>query len=225
MSHNIILQHYCGNPSELERSSFESVKSYAYRLGADYELLGGKPFSEAATLPTQKLYLLDQYFDAYDNVCLLDSDMFPIAGLEDSVFDLPGEKIGKYASHDQTMHYVCWSNHVGYAHLDYAYVSGSIYVLSRDLRIRLREHLDNFPWDHGHESNWQHDDEWAFHWLCWQAGVTKNRPSIPYEWSTCSFNLDKTPNAKLIHIRDHHETRPPTGKLEVFRKLRSSGII
>jgi len=41
---NIILQHFDGNLRPLDELSIENIKAYAKMVGAEYELIRGKPF-------------------------------------------------------------------------------------------------------------------------------------------------------------------------------------
>ena len=87
---NIILQHFDGNLRELDHLSIENIKQYAKMVGAEYKLITGKPFNKSLTAPCQKVYMIEKEFDVYDNVLMLDIDMFAPKGMTENIFDLPG---------------------------------------------------------------------------------------------------------------------------------------
>ena len=69
---NIILQHFDGELRELDKLSVENIKKYAEMVNADYELVTGKPFRKHLTSPCQKVFMLDEKWDKYDDVLMLD---------------------------------------------------------------------------------------------------------------------------------------------------------
>ena len=75
---NIILQHYTGEPGELERLSIANISDYASRIGAEYKLVQGNVFRKTLTAPCQKMYMLDPVWDEYDYVVMMDIDMFAV---------------------------------------------------------------------------------------------------------------------------------------------------
>ena len=91
---NIILQHFDGELRELDQLSISNIKDYAEMVGADYRLVKGKPFRKHLTAPCQKVYMLDKEWDEYDNVLMLDIDMFAVKGMQINVFNEKG--IGLY---------------------------------------------------------------------------------------------------------------------------------
>jgi hypothetical protein len=99
---NIILQHFDGELRELDYLSIKNIKQYAQMVGAEYELVKGKPFNKNLTAPCQKVYMINQVFDAYDNVLMLDIDMFAPKGMTENIFDLPG--VGLYHTVQQRLH-------------------------------------------------------------------------------------------------------------------------
>ena len=54
---NIILQHFNGDLRPLDKASIANIKEYAKRIGADYELITGRPFRKHLTDPCQKVYM------------------------------------------------------------------------------------------------------------------------------------------------------------------------
>ena len=102
MSKNIILQHFDGKLRELDELSIENIKKYSDMVGADYELVRGKPFREHLTNACQKVYMLDSVYDKYDKVLMVDIDMFAPKNMFTNVFKVPG--IGMYNVTQQMLH-------------------------------------------------------------------------------------------------------------------------
>jgi len=88
MIKNIILQHYNGKPKELEKLSFENISNYAELIGADHKVIGGKPFNENLTNPCQKVHCISEEWDDYDNVLMLDPDVFIRKNLTENISKL-----------------------------------------------------------------------------------------------------------------------------------------
>jgi hypothetical protein len=77
MSKNIIMQHYEGAtiPEEI-LASVENIKTYASKCDAEYKLLTGYPFSKRLNFICQKLAVLNEEYDEYDNIVIVDTDMY-----------------------------------------------------------------------------------------------------------------------------------------------------
>ncbi len=84
-----------GNLRPLDKLSMQNMAQYAKMVGAEYELVIGKPFREHLTGACQKVYMLDERYDAYDKVLMVDIDMFAPKGMTENVFELRG--VGLYA--------------------------------------------------------------------------------------------------------------------------------
>ena len=136
---NIILQHYDGELGELEKLSVENIKGYAHLLNSDYRLVTGKPFRDWLTRPCQKVYLLDEEFDKYDNVLMLDPDMFVPKNMRIDIFTQRG--IGLYVLVQRTLHRRLVKSHPNLARMDIPYWGGAIYKMDRNTRKKLRMHL------------------------------------------------------------------------------------
>ena len=65
---NIILQHFDGELRELDKLSIDNIRNYADMVGAEYQLITGKPFRKHLTSPCQKVYMLDKCWDKYEDV-------------------------------------------------------------------------------------------------------------------------------------------------------------
>ena len=89
---NIILQHWNGTKTFWVVKCENSIRKYADDIDADYELLSGFPmgdwfpnFNTKPWLVVQKLFMLNEKYDEYDNVLLLDMDML-YTGVIDDIF-------------------------------------------------------------------------------------------------------------------------------------------
>ena len=75
---NITLQHFDGELRPLDRLSIQNIKEYANMVGAEYQLITGKPFRKHLTSPCQKVYMIDEVWDKYNDVLMLDIDMLSL---------------------------------------------------------------------------------------------------------------------------------------------------
>ena len=79
---NLIVQHWCGDFPQWTSMAEQTIRKYAKAINSEYLLLKDYPMmdivkqkQEKPWLILQKLYVLSQKFDSYDNVLLLDMDM------------------------------------------------------------------------------------------------------------------------------------------------------
>ena len=88
---NLIYQYWDGNVTASCRAGVAAMKIYADRIGADYLFeenprfvtnLGGYSPHYGSFKP-----IFDASFDKYDNVLFCDTDIFPVDGLTESIFD------------------------------------------------------------------------------------------------------------------------------------------
>ena len=63
---------------------------YADMIDADYKLIRGKPFRQNLTNACQKVHMIDEEFDEWDNVLMLDIDMFRPRNMSANVFEEKG---------------------------------------------------------------------------------------------------------------------------------------
>lgn len=216
---NIILQHYTGEPGELERLSMANISDYANRIGAEYKFVQGDVFRKSLSSPCQKLYMLDPIWDDYDYVAMMDIDMFAVNGLEENVFtDING--IGLFTDYTKGVLNSCAARHPFLADKNYAYWGGCLWRLSRDVRKTLRQHIRE------HELiqfSGNFEDEGIMHRL---AVLAKMKPDpIPQRWSQCSY-LPNPEKAAIIHVRTKvTPVGPKRSKLENYMSLRDQGVI
>ena len=96
---NLIYQYWQGPMKSGVVYSTELMKAYADRIGAEYRFdhnitIAGKVVNVPIYYEPANPLVSDE-FDVYDNVALVDIDVYPVDGLTDSMFDLlDGEDAG-----------------------------------------------------------------------------------------------------------------------------------
>jgi hypothetical protein len=217
---NIVLQHYTGTPGELEKLSIDNISKYAERIGADYQFIQGDVFRKGLSAPCQKLHMLDEKWDEYDGVVMMDIDMFAVNDLQENVFtDISG--IGLFTEYTVGVFQSCRNRHPFLCDPQYAYWGGCLWRLPnkefrQKFRAEIREHeLIQFSGNY--------EDEGIMHRL---AVLTKTKPDpIPRRWSQCSY-LPEPEKAAIIHIRTKITPQgPKRTKIENYRYLNEKGII
>lgn len=221
---NIILQHFDGELRPLDKLSIENIKTYAEKVGAEYKLITGRPFRKHLTSPCQKVYLIDKEFDDYDDVLMLDIDMFVPKDMNENVFDVPG--IGLYADTQKRLHSRLAQIHPLQASLFSPYWGGAIYKLDRESRIKLRSGLGgNESWMDAYNKAYTYEDEGIMHTLAFKTGFSPKNPYMDNKWCQCSF-LPNPEKAGFIHIRTKiTPTGPKREKIENYNELVDKGII
>ena len=221
---NIILQHYTGELGELEKLSQENIKKYAEFCGAEYQLVQGDVFKEGLTAPCQKMHMLDEKWDAYDIVVMLDIDMFTRKGLTENIFtDVKG--IGMYADVQKYLHKKIYNNFPHLLDLRYAYWGGAIWRLTKEQRINLRQHINMKELE---TFNGGFEDEGMMARLATLAKISVDEEVLPgnFDWCHCSYR-EGIENSKMIHIRRKitPARRPQREKIENYRALVERGLI
>jgi len=169
----------------------------------------------------QKLHMLDEVFDQYDIVVMLDIDMFTRKGMEEDIFDEEG--VGMFVGCHVNIFKGLQRKQPTLTDPNYPYWGGSIYRLDRDLRQTLRKHI-RFDEIKKFSGQGQFEDEGAMHRLVTLAQV--HPPNLPGRlWSHCSFEPGIEHSA-IIHIRTKIK---PKGlkrfKIENYRDLVKRGLI
>ena len=221
---NIILQHFDGELRELDQLSISNIKDYAEMVGADYRLVKGKPFRKHLTAPCQKVYMLDKEWDEYDNVLMLDIDMFAVKGMQINVFNEKG--IGLYEEVQKRLHNKIAHTYPMIANINTPYWGGAIYKLDKKTRQLLRKELGgNEGWMLHYNQLYHFEDEGIIHSLAFKSGFNPKNPYLDKRWCQCSF-LPNPENAGFIHIRTKiTPSGPKREKIENYRELVSKGIL
>ena len=222
---NIILQHFDGDLRPLDEKSVENIMAYADMVGAEYRLFRGKPFRKHLTSPCQKVHMLDEEWDEYDQVLMLDIDMFAPKGMTENVFDLEG--IGLYADTQKMLHRRLATQYPMIANLDAPYWGGAIYKFDKKMRQRLRQHLGkNEGWMNNYNKPYHFEDEGIIHTLALYEGLKHEyRYILEQRWCQCSF-LPNPEKAGFIHVRTKiTPSGPKREKIENYNSLVEQGII
>ena len=218
---NIILQHFDGELRDLDKLSLINMKKYAAMIGVEHKLITGKPFKSHLTGACQKVYMIDEEFDEYDTVCMVDIDMFAPVGMKENVFEVEG--IGLYAEVQQMLHRRI--SHDLYGSIDHPYWGGAIYKMDKKTRQHLRKGLGVDRWMDQYNRTMNFEDEGIMHGL---AVLTNFKPKTPYmdrKWCQCSF-LPNPENAGFIHVRTKITPQgPKRTKMENYQALVEKGIL
>jgi len=219
---NIILQHFDGELRELDKLSIDNIKKYAAAIGADYELIRGKPFREHLTGACQKVHMLSDHYDQYDQVLMVDIDMFAPKGMFTNVFGVEG--IGLYAGTQQMLHRKI-ANTAGGSML-YPYWGGAIYKMDLPTRKILREQLGgDESWMDQFNEAYKFEDEGIMHILAKKANFQPEKPYMHQRWCQCSF-LPNPEKAGFIHVRTKITPQgPKKEKIENYYDLKVKGIL
>lgn len=214
---NIILQHFDGELRPLDKLSIENIKEYAKMVGAEYRLITGKPFREHLTSPCQKVYMLDEEFDKYDKVLMLDIDMFAPKSMKENVFNVPG--IGLYEEVQKRLH-----KELG--NPKHPYWGGAIYKMDLHTRQTLRSGLGgDESWMLKYNQPYKFEDEGIIHELCVRTNYQPMIANMERKWCQCSF-LPNPQNAGFIHIRTKvTPTGPKQEKIKNYQALVEKGIL
>ena len=221
---NIILQHFDGDLRPLDKLSIENVQKYAKKVGAEYKLITGKPFRKHLTSPCQKVHMIDEVWDKYDNVLMLDIDMFVPKNMPINIFHRDG--VGLYAETQQKLHYRLSQSYPMQSSIAHPYWGGAIYKLSKKLRRQLRAGLGgNESWMNPYNKLYHFEDEGIMHTLAWKAGISIEGTILDRKWCQCSF-LPNPEKAGFIHVRTKiTPTGPKREKIQNYNELVSQGII
>ena len=93
---NIIYQYWKGPLKSGVVASHKEIKKYAERIGAEYRF--DRDIEIASKTVDVPIYyepanpLVDDSFDEYDNVMLIDIDVFPVEGLTENIFNVLDEE-------------------------------------------------------------------------------------------------------------------------------------
>ena len=217
---NIILQHWTGELDELAKLSSANIKKYADKVGAEYRLLRGDVFRPSLAPQCQKLFMLDESLDEYDNVVMLDMDMFTRKGMQQNIFEVEGCGL-----HENMQWGLCKKLRYLYPHLGnrkYSYWGGAVYKLDREMRQRLRQHIRE---DEIIQFNDQFHDEGIMHRLAVLEKI-KGHYFADDRWSF-SFG-ENTERVAIIHLRPRRlidGNKVLVGKVPHYHYLVDKGLI
>jgi len=222
---NIILQHFDGELRELDKLSKNNIMKYADQCAAEYELVKGKPFRKHLTSPCQKVFMLDEKYDEYDDVLMLDIDMFVPKNMKVNIFDQVG--VGLYNPIQQRLHSKLVNKNPFQGSMDTPYWGGAIYKMNRKLRQKLRAGLGgNEGWMNAYNQPYQWEDEGIFHTLAFKTGLRINQDQMLHpKWCYDNY-LDYPQYAGMIHIRTKITPQgPKQEKIKNYQALVDKGIL
>lgn len=220
---NLILQHWDGKINDLTQLSVDNIRDYAHSLGADHQFITGQPFQYGLTSPCQKLVMLDERWDEYDTVVMMDPDMFVRKNIDRDIFrDETG--VGRHHGIQETLVRNLARRFPLLGDPRYAYWGGSIYRLERDMRIKLREQI---RYNEVTQFSGNYEDEGIMHRLAVLAGV-KNDPANYLTrdmWNKSSFEED-VEDSYIVHIRTKIvQGGPKQPKIDNYKALVEKGLI
>lgn len=219
----IILQHWAGELNELTKLSSANISRYAKWCGAEYRMLRGAVLHSEVSPQCQKLFMLDESFDEYNMVVMLDADMFVRKGMNQNVFkDVKG--VGRHTKFQTRRFKALQRKFPKLTNPQYPFWGGAIYRLDLDIRQRLRKHINikeliQF-------SNSAFHDEGAMHRLATLANFHIKAPYISGPYWDCGSYENDLEKASLIHIRTKIAPKGPgQPKMTNYKDLVKRGLI
>tara|TARA_R110002153_G_scaffold29392_1_gene90244 strand:- start:705 stop:1319 length:615 start_codon:yes stop_codon:yes gene_type:complete len=202
-----------------------NMQEYAKLVGADYELVTGRPFRRNLTGACQKVHMIEEKYDAYDQVLMVDIDMFAPIGMTENIFDLQG--VGLYADTQVMLHRKILGHAPMFSSANHAYWGGAIYKMPKPLRMKLRRHLGgDESWMLPYNKAYQFEDEGIMHTLAMLSGI-RHTPEqyLARKWCYCSF-LPEVEKAGFIHVRTKITPQgPKREKIDNYNALVAEGIL
>ena len=224
---NIILQHWTGNLGELEERSKANIEEYAKFCGAEYSLVRGDVFRKGMTAPCQKLIMLDEQFDEYGTVVMMDIDMFTRKGMTKNIFT-DDNGIGRHYNIQESLVRNLKRRFPDLGDPAYPYWGGSIYRIEKEVRQRLREEIDESEIK---RFSGNYEDEGIMHRLAVRARMEVNDNTYLDKdmWNRSSFE-ENVGEGHIIHIRQKIKNTPGRrsprqSKILNYRKLVHEGIL
>lgn len=215
---NILLQHWhTAHLPEIVRLSAQSMREYAAHIGAEWRMMISHPWDKRLTPPCQKCYLLHENLDDFDWVVMVDADMFPRSGLIESIFD---DVIG-YGIHHPSAHQRVARQLPNLITPTSHFYGGAVYRFPLTIRQLMRAHY-RFEEAIQFNERGKGEDESIISRLATLARI----PPLYFgqEWAWASY--DPHPEkGKFIHVRHHDGKGHRVDKMDVYRDLKSRGII
>ena len=219
---NIILQHWSGHIDSLTQMSIDNIKEYSEFCGADYRLMTGDCFHPRLSSPCQKVVMLSEQFDEYDNVVMMDADMFTRTNLNKNIFNESG--MGRHWGIQDKLVENLQRRFPLLGDPKYPYWGGSIYKFDRETRKLLRSHLEVHEFS---QFDGNYEDEGILHRLAVRAKMPINENTYLERdrWNKSSFEPD-VEDSYIVHIRPKRvQGGPKYPKIENYMLLSAKGII
>ena len=216
---NIILQHFTGKLRTLDKLSVENISAYAERIGVEYQFVEGQVFREHLTPPCQKVHILDEKWDEYDDVLMLDIDMFVTRNLRLNVFKEEG--VGLFADVQKGLKNRLVKH--GRIESKSAYFGGAIYKLTKQQRQSLRDGIpEDNSWMDPYNEAYQFEDEGIMSELFHRTDTQWS--NLDQKW--CQDSYIPEHKAGMIHVRTKIKPEgPKREKIDNFYDLQMRGVI
>lgn len=206
---NLILQHWNNKMPTWARLACESVKLYAKDIGVEYKLISGWPMGEFRGAVSQKIAVVLEDWDEYDDVVMLDSDMV-YSGKADNCFQYEGVgrlhfKAMKSKENSKQGRY--WPNLYKQGE---PLFFGNFVKLTREERIALRQYIPDQKMIESNISNprlsryntsMPPNDEQTLHYMIHMSGALKDKKElqVPHD-RFCDLPEEAHPHASLLHF-------------------------
>lgn len=218
----IIMQHYTGEIQGLAKLSIENISEYAKKIGSEYRLITGNVFHSNLSPPCQKMHMINEIFDSYDVVVMMDTDMFKTKNVNLSIFE-DTNGVGICTKDQKKVFQMFKKKHPNLANVKHPYFGGCIWRMDLNLRQTLRKHLVE---DEILKFNCSFEDEAIFHRLATRAGITECKV-LEEMWGYGSYYPNLGEQA-IIHIRtkvsENNKLLKRT-KMENYIEIKNRGII
>lgn len=216
---NIILQHFTGKLRPLDKLSIENIQAYAERINVEYQFVEGQLFREHLTAPCQKMHILDSKWDDYDDVLMLDIDMFTTRSLVVNVFKQEG--VGLFADVQKMLKNRLVQN--GTLQTNSAYFGGAIYKLTKQQRQSLRAGIpEDDSWMDPYNEAYRFEDEGIMAELFHRTHTQWS--NLDQKWCQDSYRPEHKPG--FIHVRTKiTPSGPKRDKIDNFYDLQMRGVI
>ena len=216
---NIILQHFTGKLRTLDKLSVENISAYAERIGVEYQFVEGQVFREHLTPPCQKVHILDEKWDEYDDVLMLDIDMFVTRNLRLNVFKEEG--VGLFADVQKGLKNRLVKH--GRIESKSAYFGGAIYKLTKQQRQSLRDGIpEDDSWMDPYNKSYQFEDEGIISELFHRTDTQWS--NLDQKW--CQDSYIPEHKAGMVHVRTKIKPEgPKREKIDNFYDLQMRGVI
>lgn len=217
---NIILQHFTGKLRLLDKLSVENISAYAERIGVEYQFVEGQVFREHLTPPCQKVHILDEKWDEYDDVLMLDIDMFVTKNLRLNVFKAEGVGFAAGIVQRRLKNKLVLEGRIDE---NTGYWGGAFYKLTREQRQKLRSAIpENDEWMDRYNQPYKYEDEGIISELFYRSKC-EWKDADPM-WQQDSY----LPNhqAGMIHVRTKITPEgPKREKIANFYTMQMAGIL
>jgi len=226
---NLILQHWNNlngkSMPEWASCATQTIRKYSQSIGVEYRLIDGWPMGEFRGAVSQKLALILEEYDEYDQVLMLDADMIATRHIDD-VFQYEG--IGRLhlkamSSQQATKQGKYWPNLYRQGE---PLFFGNFIKLTREERQALRKHIpseemcnENMsdPSLSRFKTSMPPNDEQQMHWMIHQSGILKDKKQlmVPHD-RFCDLPEEAHPQATMMHYCNSRKNQIPDAVRKIY---------